>query len=199
MPAYTSTGALGDLSKLPKVAIVHMEHAPESHWRASGTLEVGVPVVPSSEAHGKTFYGVGGKVLALAASASVTAARGRLGISMNETGLLSVEDLASETTGPVEKVNEDIVNGAWVRVLKKGTFHTTLLAPVATATGFLAHYKPGDMVTYDPTAARSTDITGTGAYVKTTNRDIAVGYLVEVVKVTTETTNDVGYGNITLF
>ncbi len=198
-PAYTSAGSLGNLAKLPKVAIVHMEHAPETFWRASGNVEVGVPVVPTSEAHGKTFYDVGGKVAAISGSASVAASRGRLGIAMNETGLMTELDLASETVGPVEVVNRDIVSGGWVRVLKKGTFHTTLLAPVATATGFLAQYKAGDMVTYNPAAARATSVPGTGAYVKTTDRDAAVGYLVEAHKVTTEGANDVGYGSITLF
>jgi hypothetical protein len=199
MPAYTSSVALDDLTKLPRVAIVHMEHAPETFWRASGDIEVGAVVAPTLEAHGKTFYEVGGKVAEVSSSASIATFAGRLGIAMNETGIMTADDLASETVGPNEVMNEDIASGSWVRVLKKATFFTSLVAPVATATGFATQYAPGTLIGYNPAGTRGADFTGTGSFMKVTSKADAIGYVVESKKVKAEGANDEGYLSITLF
>lgn len=196
MPAYTSSVALDDLSKLPKVAIVHMEHAPETFWRASGDVEPGTPVVPTGEAHGKTFYEVGGKVIEISGSASVAANSGMVGIAMNETGILTAADLASETTGPNEVVNATIASGSWVRVMKQGTIFTPLLEPVAD---FDATYPAGTLVGYDPAADRAATIDGTGAFVAVSDRADALGYVVESKMVVDEGSVEAGYASVTLF
>lgn len=195
-PAYTSSVALDDLSKLPKVAIVHMEHAPETFWRASGDVEPGVVVAPTGDPHGKTFYGVGGKVKEVSSSAGVAANDGKLGIAMNETGIMSVADLASETDGPNEVVNRDIASGEWVRVLKQGTFLTPLLLPVAD---FAATYVAGTLVGYNPAGTRAATISGTGSFMAVASKADAIGYVVESQMVVDEGAVESGFASITLF
>jgi hypothetical protein len=166
MPAYTSDTGLNSLVKLPKVQIVHPEHAPESYLRASGEIDPGdvvQAVTPAASAvHGKTFYEVGGRVTTVTASAGISAPVGRFGVAMKEVQVMTDERAGSLSDGPIEFVNAAIAHGDFLRVLREGTFFTTKVEPDSTP------LFPGELVTWNGAATRPTGMTGTGAWVRTT-------------------------------
>lgn len=172
-PAYTTTGSLSSLAALPKVTIVHPEHAPVTYLRASGSIDPGDVVESVAAGHGKTFYEVGGYVQAVASGGALQGpTKGLYGVAMHQVEVMDQNLLDSATVGPIEKVNETIVAGDWVRVLYEGTIGTTKMAAAD------APFLPGQLVTWNPAAARGTSLGGNGAFVRTTDKNAALAQVV---------------------
>lgn len=141
---------LRDVSKLPNVTVAF----PGEHWSdiiASGDIVPGEAVV---------IVNSGGRKAAVRATAAqASGSLRRMGIALRtvQTPDLNPGSQYNPALGPNEIVNLKILSGEYVHVYYSGAFHLTLVTPDAG-------YVPGDLITWDDTAARPTGKAGTGAW-----------------------------------
>lgn len=145
------TGAfpLTGVANLPNVTVAF----PGEHWsdgKAAETIVPGELVVPINSG-GKLYW-------QRAASGTVDP---RAAVALRTVQIPDV-NTGPSASGPNEIVNQAIVVGEYVHAYHSGAFHLTLVTPAAD-------YGPGDLIGWDPAAARPTGKAGNGAWKKVAN------------------------------
>lgn len=147
MAVTAGTHKLTSVAALPNASVAF----PGEHWSdivASGDIVPGEAVV---------IVNSGGRKAAVRATAAqASGSLRRLGIALRT---VQIPDLNTGSTalGPNEIMNTKILSGEYVHVYYSGGFHLTLVVPDAA-------YVPGDLITWDDTAARPVGKGGTGAW-----------------------------------
>jgi hypothetical protein len=140
---------LSSVAKLPNASVAF----PGEHWSdivANGTVVPGEAVVISTVS--------GRKVATRATAAQATSHLRRIGIALRPVGIPDV-NMGPGALGPNELVNQAITSGEYVHVYYSGGFNLTLVVPSDA-------YVPGDLITWDDTAARPVGKGGTGAWTR---------------------------------
>lgn len=138
---------LTGVAALPNVTVAF----PGEHWsdgKAAESIVPGELVVPTSSA-GKLYWN-------RAASGAVDP---RAAVALNTVQIPDV-NTGPGALGPNEIVNATIPVHQYVHAYHSGSFHLTLITPDAT-------YAPGQLIGWDPAAARPTGKSGTGAWKRT--------------------------------
>lgn len=164
-PVFPTVGSfpLTGVANLPNVTIAF----PGEHWSnrvASGAIVPGEACIEVSLA---------GK---LAVRRAVSAAEAASKLGSIATRVIEPPDRASgslytTSLGPNEIKNRQIAHGQPVHSYYSGVFHLTLIAPRAWA--------PGELVEWDPAAARPTGKSGVGAWDLAASESVAVFSVVE--------------------
>lgn len=127
---------------------------PGEHWSDGKANEVIVPgemIVPVN---------VGGKRYWNRAAAGALDPRAAIALNVVQSPDSATGSIYSQPLGPNEIVNRAMQVGDYVHAYHSGSFNLTLVAPDAT-------YGPGDLIGWDPAAARPTGKGGTGSWIKT--------------------------------
>jgi hypothetical protein len=149
-PVFPSTGffPLEGVGRLPNITVAF----PGEHWSnriASGAIVPGEAVIETN---------VSGKLaMRRAASAAEAASRiGAIATRVIEPPDVATDSMYSTSLGPNEIKNRQIGSGEYVHAYYSGVFHLTIATPRA--------WVPGELVEWDPAAARPTGKTGVGAW-----------------------------------
>lgn len=154
---------LTDGSDLPNVTVAF----PGEHWsnrKASGAITPGEAVIPVNS--GGSLYM---KVASQAASGA--AVNAQVAVALRTVDVPDVNNV----NGPNEIKNTALATGDYVHAYYSGGFHLTLIVPDAT-------WAPGDVVGWNPSGARPTGKSGTGAWDKNANCPTPYKAIFEVVE-----------------